>query len=452
MLISSPSLNTMNAPSRVAIVGAGFGGMQAAQSLANSGAEVLLIDRHNYNTFIPLLYQVAAAQIEPESIAYPLRTLLRRAPRTRFLQAEVQHIDFDHQLVETEDAMISYDYLVLATGSQTQYLSVPGAADYAFPLRSLDQAIALRNHILNRFEQAERELDPGRRQQLLTFVIVGGGPTGVEMAGTLVELQRSLRRDYPGIDWREMRIVLVQSGDNLLVNLPPRLGHYTTDKLRRLGVKVHFHTRVSRLTEQVVEFADGSTLPAGTVVWAAGLEAALPAATAELPTARKHKLKVRPTLQVMGHDKVYAIGDLAHAEQNGKPLTGVAPEALQQGVAVARNIRRQLRGQLPLPFRYFNKGRLAIIGGYAGVGKIGPVLLTGFLPWLMWLSVHLVYLPGFRNRLLVLLNWLHGYGHGDRPLRLILNPRTSPARSQAYAPPAVVERSLRQFSDPQPKI
>ncbi|MGD1931894.1 MAG: NAD(P)/FAD-dependent oxidoreductase [Leptolyngbyaceae cyanobacterium] len=413
-------MQTVSNPPRVVVAGAGFGGMQAAQSLAQSGAEVLLIDRHNYNTFVPLLYQVAAAQIAPESIAYPLRTVLRRAPRTRFLMATVQSIDFAHQVVETDDQVIPYDYLVLATGSQTQFLGVPGAVEHAFPLRTLAQATALRNHILQQFEQATRERDPQRRQQLLTFVIVGGGPTGVEMAGTLVELKRAVRRDYPGLSWQEMQIILVQSGDNLLVNLPDRLGRYTTRKLRQLGVKVHFKTRVSRVTEQTVEFQDGSVLPAETVVWAAGLEAAMPAATASLATARKGKLWVRPTLQLIDYDTVYAIGDLAQAEQNGKPLTGVAPEALQQGVAVACNIRRQLRGKAPTAFSYLNKGRLAIIGGYAGVGKVGPVLLTGFLPWLMWLSVHLVYLPGVWNRLAVLLNWLHGYSRGDRAIRVIL--------------------------------
>lgn len=417
-------------PQRIVVVGAGFGGMQAAQSLAHSGAEVCLIDRHNYNTFVPLLYQVAAAQLEPESIAYPLRTVLRRAPRTRFLMAEVQRIDFEHQVVETDKAVISYDYLVMATGSQTQFLGVPGAEDFAFPLQTLDHAIALRNHILQRFEQVVQEHDPVQRQQLLTFVIVGGGPTGVEMAGTLVELKRSLRHDYPTLNWSQMRIVLVQSGDNLLVNLPNRLGHYTTRKLRQLGINVYFKTRVRRVTEQAVEFSDGSTLPTGTVVLAAGLEAALPDVTAPLTTARKHKLKVRPTLQLIDHDNVYAIGDLAYTQQHGKPLAGVAPEALQQGVAVAHNLRRQLRGKSPKPFSYFNKGRLAIIGVYAGVGKIGPFLLTDFLPWLLWLSVHLVYLPGFRNRLMVLLNWLQGYIRGDRAIRIILSSNSAKDRIQ----------------------
>ena len=405
---------------RVVVVGAGFGGMQTAQSLAKSGAEVWVIDQNSYNTFVPLLYQVAAAQIEPEIIAYPIRTILRRAAHTRFLRAEVRHLDFGRQVVKTDSATIAYDYLVLATGSRTQFLNVPGAAANAFSLRTLEQAVALRNHIFRRFEQASREPDPIRQQQLLKFVVVGGGPTGVEMVGTLVELRQALRRDYPELDLRKMQIDLVHSGDRLLANLPERLGLYTARKLHRLGVTLRFQTRVSRVTPAAVEFQDGSSLPVGTVIWAAGLEAALPE-TAEAPqTANKQKVQVQSTLQLTGYTNVYALGDLAYAKSNGKPLTGVAPEALQQGVAVARNIRRQLYGKTPQPFSYFNKGRLAIIGGYSGVGKVGPFLLTGFLPWLMWLVVHLVYLPGFRNRLLVLLSWFHGYGLCDRAIRLIL--------------------------------
>lgn len=407
---------------RAVVIGAGFGGMQAAQSLSKSGADVLLIDRNNYNTFVPLLYQVAAAQIEPELIAYPVRTILRRSPRTQFLKAEVKRVDFARQVVETDGDRIPYDYLVMATGSRTQYLGVPGAAENAFALRTLEQAIALRNHILHRLEQAAQEANPLLRQQLLTFAIVGGGPTGVEMAGTLTELRKAVKRDYPTLDLTELRTVLVQSGDNLLNNLPSRLGRYTAHKLSRLGVKVLFNTRVSRVTPQAVEFQDGSCLPTATVVWAAGLEAAMPQTTIKPSVAHKHKLRVRPTLQLIDYDNVYAIGDLAYVQQQGKPLAGVAPEALQQGVAVARNIRRQIKGKAPKPFSYFNKGRLAIIGGYSGVGKVGPFLLTGFLPWLMWLSVHLVYLPGFRSRLLVLLSWLHGYGLSDRAIRLILLP------------------------------
>ncbi|MEM9163773.1 MAG: NAD(P)/FAD-dependent oxidoreductase, partial [Cyanobacteria bacterium P01_F01_bin.4] len=401
---------------RAVIIGAGFGGMQAAQSLAKLGLEILLIDRNNYNTFVPLLYQVAAAQLEPEKIAYPLRTVVRRSAKIRFLMAEVQHINFSSQVIETNESVISYDYLVLATGSRTQFFGIPGAAEYSFSMRNLDEAVAIRNHILQCFEQANRESDADRRQQLLTFAIVGGGPTGVETAGTLVELKRSLVRDYPGLDFQQIRIVLLQAGEGLLANLPPALGRYTVRKLRKIGVEVQLGAMVSQVTPTGVYLQSGATLLTATVIWTAGLEAARPSASAELKTAARGKLVVEPTLQLKTHPNVYVIGDLAHVVHQGKPLTGVAPEALQQGVAVARNIGRQIKGKIPKPFSYLNKGRLAIIGCYSGVGQIGPLSLTGFLPWLMWLMVHLVYLPGFRSRLLVLLSWLHSYLFRDRAI------------------------------------
>ncbi|MDJ0705514.1 MAG: NAD(P)/FAD-dependent oxidoreductase [Leptolyngbyaceae cyanobacterium MO_188.B28] len=409
---------------RVVIIGSGFGGMQAAQSLAGAEVEVVLIDRNNYHTFAPLLYQVAAAGLEPAQIAYPIRTILRRARNVHFLMAEVRRINFEARLVETDDAAISYDYLLLATGSQTQYLGTPGAAEHAFPMRNLNEAIALRNQVLTCFEQAMREPDPIRRQQLLTFVIVGGGPTGVELAGAFLELIRGpFRKDYPLLDVRQAQIVLVQSARRLLSDLPCQLGEYTQRKLCRLGVKVHLQTRVSQVNPTTVRLQDGREISAATVIWTAGLTAAMPPASRDLSTLKKKKLAVQPTLQLLDHPDVYAIGDLAAVESRGKALTGVAPEALQQGVAVARNIKRQLRGREPKSFTYFNKGRLAIIGCYTGAGKIGPFAFSGFLAWFMWLGVHLVYLPGFRNRVVVLISWLHAYLLGDRSIRLILSTR-----------------------------
>ncbi|UBF28339.1 NAD(P)/FAD-dependent oxidoreductase [Kovacikia minuta CCNUW1] len=414
---------------RIVIVGAGFGGLQAAQSLAKSGAEVLLIDRNNYHTFVPLLYQVAAAQIEPAQIAYPIRTILRQFPKPRssaskplgrFLMAEVKQVNFDAKVVETEELTIPYDFLVLATGSQSQFFDVPGAQQYALPLRTIEEAVTLRNHILHCFEQASLELDPIRQQQWMTFVIVGGGATGVELAGALMELIRSpLPRDYPSLNLNWVRIVLVQSGDRLLPDLPPKLGRYTQQRLAQIGVEVHLQTRVERVTHAAIYLQTGDIIHAATTIWATGLEAVYPNFSESIATQQKGKLLVRPTLQLQENPEVYAIGDLAYVESNGKALTGVAPEALQQGVTVARNIRRQLQGKEPQPFRYFNKGRLAIIGCYSGVGDIGGIKLTGFLPWFLWLSVHLVYLPGFRSRLLVLLSWLHNYLLHDRSIRLI---------------------------------
>lgn len=415
---------------RIVIVGAGFGGLQAAQSLANSGAEVLLIDRHNYHTFVPLLYQVATSQLEPEYIAYPIRTILRRfsskqytrKPKVNFCMAEVERVDFTAQIVKTDRAAIAYDFLILATGSQTQYLGVPGAAEHAFAMKNLKQAVRLRNQIISCLERASQESNPLRREQLLTFVIVGGGATGVEMAGALVEMLRGkLRQDYPNLDLEQVRLFLIQSGDRLLAELPQKLGVYTYKKLRQLGVKIYLQTKVSEVTQGSVHLQNHEVIPTATVIWTAGLEANPPETSEELANAKKGKIVVHPTLQVLEQPNVYAIGDLAYIEQNGKPLAGVAPEALQQGVAVARNIQKQLQGKAPKPFSYFNKGRLAIIGCYSGVGKIGNFTFTGFLAWFMWLGVHVVYLPGYRSRLLVLLTWLYTYLLGDRAVRLLLS-------------------------------
>ncbi|YAF98380.1 MAG: NAD(P)/FAD-dependent oxidoreductase [Nodularia sp. CChRGM 3473] len=428
---------------RIVIVGAGFGGLQAAQSLANSGADIVLIDRHNYHTFIPLLYQIATSQLEPEYIAYPIRTILRRfsakrhtrKPKLRFCMAEVQRVDFSAQIVETNRSAIAYDFLVLATGCQTQFLGVSGASEHAFALKTLEEAITLRNQILSCLERASQESNPLRREQLLTFIIVGGGPTGVEMAGALVEmLQSKLRQDYPSLNLEQVRLILVQSGDRLLANLPKKLGVYTYKRLRQLGVKIYLETKVSQVTQGSVHLENHEVIPAATVIWTAGLEANPPETSEDLSSAKKGKLLVHPTLQLLEQPNVYAIGDLAYVEQNGKPLTGVAPEALQEGVAVARNIQRQLQGKSPKSFKYFNKGRLAIIGCYSGVGKIGGLAFTGFLAWLMWLGVHLVYLPGYRNRLLVLLTWLYTYLMGDRAVRLIISGKNVKAQNYQALP------------------
>jgi NADH dehydrogenase len=408
-------------PCRVVIVGAGFGGLQTAQSLANSGADVLLIDSNNYHTFVPLLYQVATGQIAPEQIAYPARTILRRASNINFLMAEVEEIDFSAQIVKTDNHAIAYNFLVIATGSRTQYLGVPGALDYTLGMRTLEEAITLRNHIFSCLEKATQESDPTKRQELLTFAIVGGGATGVEIAGAVVEILRGrVRRDYPTLDLREVRVILIQSGDRLLADLPKKLGVYTYNRLRKLGVEVYLEAKVSKVNLRSIYIDNHQEIATATTIWTAGLEANSP--TEDISTGKKGKLLVNSTLQSSEYANVYAIGDVAYVD-NDKPLSGVAPEALQMGVAVARNIKRQLRGQLPQPFNYFNKGRLAIIGCYSGVGKIGGFAFTGFLPWLMWLGVHLVYLPGYRSRVVILLTWIHGYLLGDRAVRLILSSK-----------------------------
>ena len=408
--------------SRIVIVGAGFGGLQTAQSLANTKTEVILIDRHNYHTFIPLLYQVATAQLAPEQVAIPIRNLFRRAKNVRFLQSEVEQVDFAIKKIKTSHQLITYDFLVLATGSRSQFFGIKGAKNYAFELKKLSHAIKLRNHLLSCFELAEAELNYEKRQQLLTIAIVGGGATGVELAGALVELIRdALQKDYPRLNSQEITLILLQSGDRLLTEFSPDLGTYTLKKLRRLGVKVMLRSKVRAVSPQGLELQDSTFFPASTVIWAVGVEGAIPESFPVPQIGRQKKIAVLPTLQLTNHPQVFAIGDLATIISQEKSLSGVAPEALQQGVYVARAIQRQLNGKKLQPFNYFNKGRLAIIGGYSGVGQIGIFQLKGFFPWFFWLAVHLVYFPDWRNRLLTLLTWLHNYILRDRAVRLIFS-------------------------------
>jgi len=406
---------------RVVIAGAGFAGIEAAKTLSKSAVDVVLIDRNNYHTFIPMLYQVATATVDPQQVVYPIRRLFRHSPAVRFLNAEVTAVDFENQRVHTDGISLDYDYLILATGSQSQYLGVPGAPKHSLPMRSLSEAIAIRNHVLRCCEQAAKTADPAERRRLLTFVIVGGGPTGVELAGALTELLPGLlKRDYATLDASLVQIFLLQSGEQLLKSYPKRLGDYTARWLRRHGVKVHLATRVSEVTPDSAHLNEETTIPTRTVIWTAGVKGAPPETHQPVETVAGNKIFVTPTLQVAGRSQVYAVGDLAKVD--GESLTGVAQEAMQQGTAAAKNILRQLRGQVTQPFEYNNKGRLAIIGRHAGVGEVGQFAFTGFLAWLLWLEVHLFYLPGIRNRLGVLFNWLKAYCFGEGTVRLIIEP------------------------------
>lgn len=406
---------------QVVIVGAGFGGLQTAQSLAGKGVEVLLIDRHNYHTFIPLLYQVATAQLAPNQVAVPIRTLLRKAANLNFLQAEVQQINFAAKQLTTDRQILTYDYLVLATGSKSNFFGVPGAERYAFQLKTLNQAINLRNHLLRCFESASRVVDYPQREKLLTIAIVGGGATGVELAGSLVELiANSLQRDFRRLNLQEVKLLLVQKGDRLFREFPKSLGNYTANKLRGLGVKVVLDSQVADVSENGLKLDDGTKIEAATVIWAVGVSGAVPQCFPFSAIGKQSRVNVSPTLQLADYPEVFAIGDLTNIPTH-QPLSGVAPEALQQGVYVAGAIVKHLRGRRVKPFRYFNKGRLAIIGCYSGIGQIAGIKLQGFVPWFLWLAVHVVYFPDWRNRLMILLTWLHNYIIGDRPVRLILS-------------------------------
>ncbi len=404
---------------RVVIVGAGFGGLWALRRCSQLPVEVILIDRHNYHTFLPLLYQVAAAELEPEEIVYPVRSILRRFANAQFVMAEVLAVDLAARILRTSNQDIPFEFLILAVGSTTHFFGVPGAADHAFPLKTIEDGVALRNHILKGFERAVIEPDRACRRAQLTFVIVGGGPTGVEFGGALAELIRGpLRKDYPTLDFDEVRVVLLEAKDTLLPGWPQRLSTYAAHRLRRMGLEVRLSATVREVSAQMVRLDNGLWIPAETVVWTAGVRGSPRVTEWGLPTTRSGRVVVAPTLQVSGHPKVYVVGDLAEIEGDPSPM--IAPAATQQGEAAARNIGRQLRGAAPLSFRYRDRGTMATIGRNAAVAHLGRLVFTGFPAWVLWLSVHLANLIGFRNRLIVLINWAWDYLAAERAVRLIL--------------------------------
>ncbi|TKJ29779.1 MAG: FAD-dependent oxidoreductase [Chloroflexi bacterium B3_Chlor] len=415
---------------RVVIAGAGFGGLSAARTLAHSPVDVMVVDRNTYHTFLPLLYQVAAGELEPGDIAYPVRTILRKIPSAKFAMVEVKRVDLARRVVETDGPEIPYDYLILATGTVDHFLRVPGAPEHAFSLKTLEEAIALRNHILGCVERADYEPDEEHRQSLISFAIVGGGPTGVEFAGALAELIHGpLEKDCRTLDFSQAGIVLIEATGRLLPTLPEPLGVYAANRLREMGVEVRLESLVDRVTPDSLHLQDGTIIPACTTVWAAGVRGDPQAKASGLPTARRGRVAVLPTLQAPDHPEVYVIGDLAYFEQEGSPLPMIAQVALQGGLAAARNIERQLGGQEPLPFRYKDRGTMATIGRNHAAAYAYGRTFTGFPAWLLWLSIHLFYLIGFRNRLLVMINWARHYFFREHAAcRILPSEQGPPAR------------------------
>ena len=416
------SMNNPESPklAKVVILGAGFGGLWSARLLARSRADVLVLDRNNFHTFLPLLYQVAAAELEPEEIVYPLRSILRRYPNVQFLMNQVTRIDMDAKVVETKEHTFPFDFLILATGSASHFFGIPGAEQYAFQLKTLGQAIKLRNHILYHFERALCEPNAEIRRRMLTFAIVGGGPTGVEFAGALAELIRGpLVKDYATLDFNEVRVILLEATDHLLTGFPERLQNYAVSRLRRMGIEVQLGAVVSEISAQSLRLKDGSLIPLETVVWTAGVRGLPPEHTGELPVARNGRIKVLPSLHIPEHPEIYVVGDLAYIDENSNPLPMVAPVAIQEGEMAARNIARQLAGKQPLPFHYKDPGTMVTIGRNSAAALVKGRAFTGFPAWLLWLGVHLYNLIGFRNRLLVMINWAWDYLLYDRAVRLI---------------------------------
>lgn len=407
---------------RVVIAGMGFGGLRAAKALAGSDVELVMVDRNNYHLFQPLLYQVATAGLEQEAIAYPLRALTRRWGGASFLLAEINGIDLTGKCVLTDAGSVPYDYLVVAAGSRTNFFGMESVAAHAFDLKRLDQAEDLRNHILLMFEQASRETDPARRSALLTFVIVGGGPTGVEFSGALRELiVYVLSQDHPDISTFETRIVLVEAADSLLTAMPADLRQYAFQKLGSMGVEVLLENRVVGATAKSVELHGGAVIASHTLFWSAGVAAAELAGHLQgVERGAAGRIVVQPDLSINGHPDVYVVGDMACFLEKGAPLPMMAPVAIQQGEYAAQMIRARVQGgSVPQPFHYFDKGAMATIGRSSAVAAAAGFKFRGYIAWIAWLLLHLYYLIGFRNRLVVMMNWTYAYWFQERQVRII---------------------------------
>lgn len=416
---------------RVVVAGAGFGGLWAARALAGKDADVILVDRNNYHTFFPLLYQVAAAELVPTDIAYPVRSIFRSAGNVQVRMAAVTGLDPAARRLETSSGPLEFDALVLALGSEAHFFGVKGAEEHAFPLRWMDDAIELRHHILTRFEAASTATDPAERRRLLTVAVVGGGPTGVEFSGALAELVYGpLLEDHPSLQPGEVSVVLLEATDRVLAGMPPTLGAFATGRLRRRRVEVRTGVRVEEVGRGWLRLAGGELIPTDTVVWTAGVQGDPAAKRWGLPVGRGGRIEVDAGLRVPSHPRIYVIGDLAYREDaHGSPLPQVAQVAIQQGRYVGKAILRHGPGGEAPPFRYVDPGMLAVIGRNAAVAHVFGRAFKGLSAWLLWLGIHLVWLIGFRNRALVLLNWAWNYVSFKRSVRLILpGARAGPGR------------------------
>jgi len=404
---------------RVVILGGGFGGLTLAQKLRNAPVRLTLIDRQNHHLFQPLLYQVATAGLSANDIASPIRRVLRGQKNVEVVLADATAIDLDTKTVVLTDGAVGFDYLVVATGVTHSYFGHDEWAPYAPGLKSITDALEIRRRVLLAFEVAEREPDPEKRHAWLTFVIVGAGPTGVELAGAITEVARyTLARDFHHIDPTQARIILLEGSPRVLPTYIEELSEKARVQLEELGVDVRTSQMVSHIDADGVTIGD-DRIEAKTVLWAAGVAASPLAQTLGVPLDRAGRVRVNPDLTVPGRDDVFVIGDLASLEQDGKPVPGVAPAAMQQAKHTAKNLLRAVQGQPLLPFRYRDKGSLATIGRAAAVADLGRVKLSGVIAWLAWLFIHLFFLIGFRNRFIVLFEWAWSYVTYDRGDRLM---------------------------------
>lgn len=413
---------------RVVIVGGGFGGLYAARSLKHADVDVTLIDRRNFHLFQPLLYQVATGALSPGEIASPLRYILNRQKNTRVLLGEVSDIDVDNrEVILTDNSRVPYDTVVFATGSTHSYFGHPEWAALAPGLKTVEDATEIRTRFLLAFERAEKDTDREARQAHLTFVVVGAGPTGVELAGAMAEISRdTLKKDFRHINPADAKIFLIEGADRLLPSYPPTLSRAAEHALNKLGVKTRTGAMVTGIDENGVRVKSGEsvqTIPSKTVLWAAGVQASpigkMLSERLGLTLDKAGRVPVEPDLSIAGHPEIVVIGDLAAFLQDGKQLPGVAPTAMQQGRYAAKLIVQRLRNEKTKPFHYFDKGSLATIGRNQAVAEIGPLRFSGILAWLAWLFIHLLYIVEFENRLLIAVQWAYDYFTHNRGARLI---------------------------------
>ncbi|MBC7870848.1 MAG: NAD(P)/FAD-dependent oxidoreductase [Chitinophagaceae bacterium] len=416
----------MTTQPKVIIIGAGFGGLFAARNLLHQSVDILMIDRNNFHTFTPLLYQVATCGLDPSEIAYPVRSIFRRKQNIRFMLGEVTEIDSTNKQVAIKSADIvryeSYDYLIIAAGSVTNFFT-PQVEQSAFGLKSLSDAVVLRNHILKLFEKADWTDDPSEREALMTLVVVGGGPTGLETAGALYELYNFvLGQEYEGERRMQARVILVEAAENLLLAYPHKLQQAALRQLQSLGVEVILGQAVEETSDDHIRLKNGEIIRTHTLVWAAGVKGAPLASLLGVELQRGGRIPVEPTMRVIGRDDIYAIGDIAYLiDPKGQPYAQVIQVAQQQGKLVAQNIARHLTGQSEASFVYKDLGIMATIGRSRAVAWLYyKIQLTGFVGWVAWLVLHLIWLMGFRNRLNVLVNWTWNYLTYDRSVRIIL--------------------------------
>lgn len=447
---------------RVVIVGAGFGGLNAAQALAKASVKITIIDRKNFHTFQPLLYQVATAGLSPGEIAAPIRSILRSHKNIEVLMAEVTGFDLDRHIVETSDTAVPYDYLVVAAGAGHSYFGHDSWEPYAPGLKTIEDALEIRRRVLLAFELAERHAAGGETAMPLNFVVVGGGPTGVELAGTLAEISRhALAHEFRSIDPARTRILLIEGGARVLPAYAEDLSRSAQEQLNRLGVEVRTSTVVTQIEPGAV-YAGDTRLPATVVLWAAGVAASPLGKCLGVQVDRAGRVLVQPDLSIPGHPEVFVIGDLAALkDEQGKMLPGVAPVAIQEGRFVAKVIREELESHAGAPpfsrplreggdfdvrprFHYWDKGSLATIGRAAAVAEFGRIHISGFIAWLSWLFVHILFLIGFRNRLLVFIQWAWSYVTYERGARLITGSTYLPGWTADQYGPAKTEQPTPQ--------